>query len=43
MRKLIVKYLEEIKRKERNVSEVAQLLGVSRPTIYARKSKYEED
>lgn len=43
MKKLIVKYLEEIKRKERNVSEVAQLLGVSRPTIYTRKSKYEED
>ena len=36
-------YLEALKRKERTVTEIADILWVSRPTIYAWKLKYEED
>jgi len=43
MRKIIAKYLEKLKRREKNVSEIAKILWVSRPTIYSWKLKYEED
>lgn len=43
MIKIIEKNIIHLIKKEKNVSEIARELNVSRPTIYAWKTRYEED